>query len=157
MVTISWGKTIPMLACLLIPPNCFAQTWIISVGWVSSSCTGHTKRLTRNAMFMVFYGISNIISPQLWKSGGPRYYGAWITQIVVSFTMAPLILLLIRYILSKRNKERRQWIAEQAALGNHGEGYVEQINDGGETVRVKVDVAMLDLTDLENMFFLYPL
>ncbi|KAH7120382.1 major facilitator superfamily domain-containing protein [Dactylonectria estremocensis] len=122
MVTISWDKTIPMLACLLIPPNCFAQTWIISVGWVSSSCAGHTKRLTRNAMFMVFYGISNIISPQLWKSGGPRYYGAWITQIVVSFTMTPLILLLIRYILAKRNKERRQWIAEQAALGNHGEG-----------------------------------
>ncbi|KAK7409657.1 hypothetical protein QQX98_008172 [Neonectria punicea] len=157
MVTISWDKTIPLLACLLLPPNCFAQTWIISLGWLSSSCAGHTKRLTRNAMFMVLYGISNIISPQLWKAGGPRYYGAWITQIVVSFTMTPILLLTIRYILSKRNKERRQWIAEQATLGNHGEGYVEQTDGSGETHKVKVDVAMLDLTDLENKFFLYPL
>ncbi|KAH7467611.1 putative transporter [Fusarium oxysporum f. sp. matthiolae] len=156
MVTIPWGNTIPMLACLLLPPNCFAQTWIISVGWVSSSCAGHTKRLTRNAMFMVLYGISNIISPQLWKTGGPRYYPAWIVQIVASFTLTPILLLTIRFILSKRNKERRQWIAEQEALGNHGEGYVEQVVDG-EAVKVKVDVSMLDLTDLENKYFLYPL
>ncbi|KAF5567912.1 major facilitator superfamily domain-containing protein [Fusarium napiforme] len=156
MVTIPWGNTIPMLACLLLPPNCFAQTWIISVGWVSSSCAGHTKRLTRNAMFMVLYGISNIISPQLWKTGGPRYYPAWIVQIVASFTLTPILLITIRFILSKRNKERRLWIAEQEALGNHGEGYVEQVVDG-ETVKVKVDVSMLDLTDLENKYFLYPL
>ncbi|WAO95653.1 Hypothetical protein NCS54_01328700 [Fusarium falciforme] len=156
MVTIPWHKTIALLACLILPPNCFAQTWIISLGWLSSSCAGHTKRLTRNAMFMILYGISNIISPQLWKTGGYRYYGAWATQIVASFTLTPILLLAIRFILVKRNKERRQWIAEQAALGNHGEGYVEQVV-GDETVKVKVDVSMLDLTDLENKFFIYPL
>jgi DNA-binding protein YbaB len=75
---------------------------------------------------------------------------------VASFTLTPILLITIRLILSQRNKERRQWIAEQEALGNHGEGYVEQVVDG-ETVKVKVDVSMLDLTDLENKYFLYPL
>ncbi|KAF7562130.1 hypothetical protein G7046_g2016 [Stylonectria norvegica] len=156
MVTIQWGKTIPLLFCLLLPPNCFAQTWIITLGWLSSSCAGHTKRLTRNAMFMVLYGISNIISPQLWTHGGPRYYGAWVTQIVASFTLTPILLLAIRYILVRRNTERRAWIAEQTALGNYGKGVVEEVR-GDETVKVEVDVAMMDLTDLENKFFLYPL
>ncbi|KAJ9138184.1 Sucrose/H+ symporter, plant [Pleurostoma richardsiae] len=157
MVTLSWDKTIPLLACLLLATNTWGMTYIISLGWTTSSCAGHTKKLTRNAMFMAAYGISNIISPQLWKSGGPRYYATWIVQILISFTLTPLILILIRWLLSRRNKVRREWIAEQHARGNFGEGYIEQTTESGEIVKTKVDISMLDLTDLENKFFIYPL
>jgi hypothetical protein len=52
---------------------------------------------------------------------------------------------------------RREWIAEQHARGNFGEGYIEQTTESGEIVKTKVDISMLDLTDLENKFFIYPL
>lgn len=157
MVALAWDKTIPLLACLLLGVTTWGMTYIISFVWASSSSAGYTKKLTRNALFMMGYGISNIISPQLWKSGGPRYYGTWIAQTVVSFVLTPCFLLIIRFILVRRNKERRVWIEEQAALGNFGEGYVEEIDADGNVVKTKVDISVLDLSDLENKFFIYPL
>lgn len=157
MVALKWNQTLPLLACLILATSTWAQTYIISFAWASSSSAGYTKKLTRNAIFMISYGISNIISPQLWVTGGPRYYGSWIASIIVSFVLTPIILLAIRFLLAKRNKERRIWIAEQAEKGNRGEGYIERRNLDGEVVKVKVDVSLLDLTDLENKFFLYPL
>ncbi|KAJ5686320.1 hypothetical protein N7536_008939 [Penicillium majusculum] len=157
MVALAWDKTIPLLACLLLGVTTWGMTYIISFVWASSSSAGYTKKLTRNALFMMGYGISNIISPQLWKSGGPRYYGTWIAQTIVSFVLTPLFLLTIRFILVRRNKERRVWIEEQAALGNFGEGYVEEIYADGNAVKRKVDISVLDLSDLENKFFIYPL
>lgn len=157
MVALDWDKTIPLLACLLLASNTWGVTYILTVGWTSSSCAGYTKKLTRNAMFMAAYGIANIISPQLWKSGGPRYYGTWVAQIVVSWVLAPVCLLVIRFVLIRRNKQRRVWIDEQAALGNYGTGFVDLKGAGGDIVREEVDIALLDLTDLENKFFIYPL
>jgi len=86
-----------------------------------------------------------------------RYYPAWIVQIVISWVGTPVILVVIRFILSRRNQERRIWIVEQEALGNHGEGYVEQLDDDGNLIKEKVDITLLDLTDLENKYFIYPL
>jgi len=63
----------------------------------------------------------------------------------------------IRVILSTRNRERRQWIQEQQAQGNSSEGYVERLDDAGNLIKEKVDLALLDLTDLENKYFIYPL
>ncbi|KAJ5249082.1 Major facilitator superfamily domain general substrate transporter [Penicillium chermesinum] len=157
MVALDWNQTLPLLACLILATSTWAQTYIISFAWASSSSAGYTKKLTRNAIFMVAYGIANIISPQMWVTGGPRYYGSWIASIVVSFVLTPVLLLVIRFVLARRNKERRMWIAEQAEKGNHGEGFIERRDPNGETVKVKVDVSLLDLTDLENKFFLYPL
>ena len=64
---------------------------------------------------------------------------------------------MIRVILSTRNRERRQWIQEQQAQGNSSEGYVERLDDAGNLIKEKVDLALLDLTDLENKYFIYPL
>ncbi|KAB8274364.1 major facilitator superfamily domain-containing protein [Aspergillus minisclerotigenes] len=111
MIALPWDRTIPLLACLLLACNTWGMTYTISLGWTASSCAGYTKKLTRSAMFMAAYGVSNIISPQMWKRGGPRYYGTWIVQIVIS------------------------WRVPQS----------------------EVDISMLDLTDLESKFFIYPL
>ncbi|KAF2724359.1 putative allantoate permease of the major facilitator superfamily [Polychaeton citri CBS 116435] len=158
MVALPWSNRTGLLACLTLGGNTFGVTYVIMLAWASSSAAGYTKKLLRNVFFMVGYGISNIISPQIWVSrDGPRYYGAWIAQILVSWVMTPVILLVIRYILSRRNAERRKWIAEQAALGEHGHGYVERKLDDGRVTREQVDVSILDLTDIENKFFIYPL
>lgn len=157
MMALSWDKTLALLACILLASNTWGMTWIITVGWTSSSCAGHTKKLARNGLVMAAYGVSNLISPQLWRKGAPRYYGTWATQLALSFTLAPVLLIVIRFVLISRNKERKAWIAEQEASGNSGHGYIERVDEKGETTRTKVDISLLDLTDLENKFFLYPL
>ncbi|OKL59230.1 putative transporter [Talaromyces atroroseus] len=158
MVTVPWGEKLNLLACLILAGGTFGITYIVALGWTTSSAAGYTKKMTRNVMFMVGYGIANIISPQIWvDSTAPRYYPAWIVQIVVSWVGCPLCLFVIRWILSRRNVERRRWIAEQEAQGNSGFGYVEKIDDEGNVVTEKVEISLLDLTDLENKFFIYPL
>ncbi|KAK9234018.1 putative allantoate permease of the major facilitator superfamily [Lipomyces kononenkoae] len=158
MVALDWDKKISLLACMLLAGNTFGITYIVALGWTSTSAGGYTKKLVRNVLWMGGYGVSNIISPQIWVArDAPRYYGAWIAQIVVSWVGTPLCLLAIHWILSRRNKERREWIAAQEALGNKPTGLVEESDDEGKAVNVEVDISLLDLTDLENKYFIYEL
>ncbi|EED19824.1 putative allantoate permease of the major facilitator superfamily [Talaromyces stipitatus ATCC 10500] len=156
MVTVPWDNKIGLLACLCLAGATFGITYIIALGWTTSTASGYTKKLLRNVMFMVGYSIANIISPQIWAArDAPRYYPAWIVQIVISWVGTPVILLVIRFILSRRNKERRAWILQQQA--SRAVGVVKQVDDEGQVVQTTVDLAFLDLTDLENKYFIYPL
>lgn len=146
LVSIDWDKKIALLAMLCLACPLFGVPWILMFSWNTTSCAGYTKRLTRNAIVMFWYAVSNIISPQIWRSkDGPRYIPAWIVQIVLSFFLAPLLALVIWYILKKRNTERLAHAQE-----THGAVQID-----GQVV--KANVAMLDLTDLENKNFTYPL
>ncbi|KAH6990102.1 major facilitator superfamily domain-containing protein [Ilyonectria destructans] len=160
MVAMDWDEKLGMLACLLLAGHTYGNTYIIALGWTTSSAAGYTKKLTRNVMFMLGYSVANLISPQIWvPSDAPRYYGAWIAQIVVSWAGTPAILFVIQIILKRRNSERKAWAAgltEEERRG-HQLGEVEQLDEGGVLVRRKVDIALLDLTDLENPFFIYPI
>jgi len=158
MVAAPWSARLGLLTCILLAGNTYGVTYIVSLGWTTSSAAGYTKKLTRNVIFMVGYSVGNLVSPQIWvASDAPRYYPAWIIQIIISWFGTPLILLVIRYILAGRNRERRIWIEEQKAKGLEADGYVERKDEEGRNVKTKVEVALLDLTDLENKYFLYPL
>lgn len=158
MVTISWGEQLPLLACMLLAGSTFGITYIIALGWNIATAGGYTKKLLRNVIWMVAYSVANLISPQIWVAkDAPRYYGAWISQIVISWTGAPACMLAIWFILARRNKERRLWIAEQEALGKRPVGMVEHVDAEGCKVQLEVDISLLDLTDLENRYFLYQL
>ena len=149
VVTINWDEKIALLAMLCLASPLFGIPWILMFSWNSTSCSGYTKKLTRNAMVMVGYSVANIISPQLWQEkDGPRYIPAWIVQIVLSFFIAPLLALIIWFILNKRNKVRKQIVANEG----DAKGFVSD-TDG----EIEVDIANLDLTDLENDRFIYPL
>ncbi|KAJ0158036.1 putative transporter PB1C11.03 [Colletotrichum tanaceti] len=156
MVTIDWGSKVALLGSLILAASTYGVTYIIALGWTTSTAAGYTKKLTRNAMFMLGYGAGNLVSPQIWVAGsGPRFYGAWASMIGVSWVGTPLILWLIRFILARRNAERREYIA--GLSDDEREGWVEQAGEDGEVVRVKVDMAVLDLTDLQNKQFIYSL
>lgn len=158
MVSIPWGRELPLLACMLLAGSTFGITYIVALGWNIATAGGYTKKLLRNVMWMVGYSAANLISPQIWVArDAPRYYGAWIAQIVISWTGAPACMFAIRFILSRRNKERRRWIAEQEALGNRPVGLVEHVDDEGRKSQMEVDISVLDLTDMENKYFLYQL
>ncbi|KAL3952406.1 hypothetical protein ACCO45_012349 [Purpureocillium lilacinum] len=160
MVAISWDQQLALLACLLLAGHTYGNTYIIALGWTTSSAAGYTKKLTRNVMFMLGYSVANLISPQIWvPRDAPRYYGAWIAQIVVSWVGTPLVLFAIQIILRRRNAERRKWAASltEAERRKHEFGEVEHVDETGVAVRKEVPIAMLDLTDLENPFFIYPI
>ncbi|CAI7618584.1 unnamed protein product [Penicillium pancosmium] len=155
MVTIAWDQKLALLACMLLAENTYSITYIIALGWATSSAAGYTKKLTRNGMFMIGYSAGNLVSPQIWvPSAAPRYYGAWISMIVVSWAGTPAILGVIHFILKRRNKQRKEWIAELSE--DEREGCIEQMDETGAVTKKKVDLAVLDLTDLENKLFLYP-
>ena len=100
-------------------------------------------------MVMFWYCIANIISPQLWQEhDAPRFVPAWITQIVLSFFLAPSLALVIYFILRRRNVKRLQNIQNS----KDEEGFIDY--DGENIV---ASGAQLDLTDLENEKFIYPL
>ncbi|EGV65460.1 hypothetical protein PSN45_002361 [Yamadazyma tenuis] len=156
MVTISWSNKLALLAMLVLAANTYFLAYIVGFGWSSSSCSGNTKRYFRHFIFCVAYGIANIISPQLWKGNQTnRYYAAWSVQIVLAWFGTPLVAGVITLILKARNKERLAYIE------SHPEalfGTVVKIDpETGKEVTEKVDIGSLDLTDLENKTFIYPL
>jgi len=159
MISLDWSNKLGLLACLVLAGSTFGISYIIALGWTISSASGYTKKLTRNVMFMLGYSIANIISPQIWVArDAPRYYPAWGVQIVVSWIGTPALLFVIRAILARRNKQRKVWIEEQKALGNYGAGIIKlQKGDDEEEQVVETDIAALDLTDLQNSYFVYPL
>ncbi|SCU77320.1 LAMI_0A00694g1_1 [Lachancea mirantina] len=147
-VSLPWGNKLGLLAmvCLASP---FGIPWILMFSWTSQTCSGYTKKLTRNAIIMFWYGVANIISPQLWQErDAPRYNPAWIVQTVLSFFTAPALAIVIWYILRRRNKER----AANLEYEDDKVGFVEEGSG-----KLKVNVALLDLTDHENKAFIYPL
>ncbi|OTA99692.1 hypothetical protein M426DRAFT_324945 [Hypoxylon sp. CI-4A] len=157
MVTVPWDRKLALLTCLLLAGHTYGIAYIIALGWTTSSAAGYTKKLTRNVMFMLGYSVGNLVSPQIWvPAAAPRYYGAWISMIVVSWVGTPVILFVIHFILARRNAERLAWIAELSEEEREA-GRVEQRDEDGQIVTRKVNIAMLDLTDMENKFFIYPL
>lgn len=151
MVSLPWDRKLTLLAmiCLCAPKG---VAWILMFSWNSTTASGYTKKVTRNAMVMFWYGIANIIAPQLWQAkDGPRYYTAWIVQIIFAFFLAPITALVIRFILKRRNESRIAAFDSEPAVGI----ITADGDESGKTV--KANLALLDLTDLENERFIYPL
>lgn len=149
-VSLDINNSIGMLAAICMASQSFGVSWICVFGLASSTAgSSYSKRITRNAMVLCAYSVANIISPQLWQAkDAPRYVPAWIVQIVLSFSVAPALLGVAWYILHKRNKERLADLKDGDRIG-----YVQ--DESGE--KIAVDVAALDLTDLEDKTFIYPL
>ncbi|CCH42826.1 putative membrane protein [Wickerhamomyces ciferrii] len=147
MCIIPWEYKKALLASMILAGSSKGVTYIVALGWNTSSASGYTKKLYRNVMFMIAYAVANILSPQLWDpKDSPRYIKSWVIQIIFAFALNGVILWIIRIILKQRNEERLHQIDDQDYFITNDEGIEE-----------RVDVAMLDLTDWENKKFIYPL
>lgn len=67
-----------------------------------------------------------------------------------------ILILIIRWYLSSENKRRDR---EKLESGKEYEefGYIERIQEDGTTIKYKVPIQFLDITDLENKAFRYSL
>ncbi|CAK7902158.1 high affinity cysteine transporter [[Candida] anglica] len=149
-VSLPLSNAIGELAAICMASQSFGVGWICAFGLAATTAgSSYTKRLVRNGMVMASYSIANIISPQLWQGrDAPKYIPAWIVQIVLSFTIAPALIGLVWFILKKRNNERLRDINEKNQVG------VVRDDEGNQ---IEVNIAALDLTDLQDKTFIYPL
>lgn len=53
MITLPWDNKFALLAMLLLAGNTFPCAYVIALGWASSSAAGYTKKLVRQAMWMI--------------------------------------------------------------------------------------------------------
>jgi len=131
--------------------------WAISpypifLSWVAMSTSGHTKRITTNAVVLIFYGIGNAAGPFLWKAQyKPRNTVPFATILACSFVCA-LTLLVIRWYFASENSKR-----DMEGPDTTFDNVYIQVFENGKTVNKKVDKAFLDITDGQNRDFRYTL
>ncbi|KAK0463735.1 major facilitator superfamily domain-containing protein [Desarmillaria tabescens] len=125
----------------------------IFLGWVSGLTSGHTKRITTNALVLIGYCVGNFAGPFVWKKEyQPRNHVPW--SLLAACNLASGILLLIlRFMLATENKRRDMNRHDDT----YDDVYVTHVNADGTTEERKVDKAFLDLTDIQNKDFRYLL
>lgn len=80
----------------------------------------------------------------------------------MTFCVAAILILVIRYLYVQENKRRDALYAHAQATGEglheyEDFAYVDTVDEKGEKIRTKVEKAMLDITDKENLAFRYVL
>lgn len=100
------------------------------------SRSGHTKKVTVNALVFVSYCVSNIIGPQFFKTEQAPLYPLGMGAILASYVLS--IMTICAYMLYCAYENRRRDRLDSAA---------------GE--RVHKDTDFKDLTDKENIHFRY--
>ena len=113
--------------------------FVIFLSWVGMSTSGHTKRVTVNAVVLIAYSIGNAVGPFMWQAKyKPRNRVPFAIIAVCSATSA-LTLFITRQYLAYQNKKRE----EEAAAGagqedRYNEVYIT-VMEGGKAVERKVD------------------
>ncbi|PMD42909.1 allantoin permease [Hyaloscypha variabilis F] len=101
----------------------------------AANCSGHTKKITVNAMMLMSFSIGNIIGPLTFTGAtAPAYIPAKIAMMA-AFAAAEVIVIILRILLQLENKRRR---------------------NSGVAGHVK-DSEYMNLTDKENPEFKYSL
>ncbi|KAG6909275.1 hypothetical protein DXG01_001219 [Tephrocybe rancida] len=109
--------------------------YVLSLSWVGSVTSGHTKKVTTNAINLAAYAIGNSAGPFMWQAKyAPRNHLPW-TVIGIC-----------------HNRLRDQEPIDHT----YDDVYIERVVDG-VTERIKVDKVFLDLTDIQNRDFRYVL
>ncbi|VDC06152.1 unnamed protein product [Peniophora sp. CBMAI 1063] len=127
--------------------------FVLALSWVGQTTAGHTKKITTNAIMLCAYCLGNAAAPSMWKAKyTPRNHIPW-TVIGICYVCCAGLMLAIRWLLARRNKEREG----EAHDTTYDDVYVLQTDDEGKEVEVKIAKEFLDLTDFENRDFRYVL
>ncbi|KAL1746307.1 major facilitator superfamily domain-containing protein [Schizophyllum fasciatum] len=137
------------------------SVWITGVGttefvlvlsWIGAVTSGHTKRVTTNAIVLCAYCIGNAAGPFMWQEKyKPRNHIPWII-IGICYACCIGLMLSVRVLLSRENKRRDQ----EPLDTTYDDIYIERVVDG-QVMQVKVEKEFLDLTDKQNREYRYVL
>ncbi|KAG8933090.1 hypothetical protein FRC02_012458 [Tulasnella sp. 418] len=122
------------------------------VGWVVVTTSGHTKRLTVNAIFQIGYSIGQAVGPQIWQAKFRPRNAIPYAIVLASFVADAIIIFFIRLYLQNENRKR-----DRANEDKDDFTFVEKVRQDGTIEREKVSKTLLDLTDRDNKAFRYAL
>ncbi|KIO24293.1 hypothetical protein M407DRAFT_213109 [Tulasnella calospora MUT 4182] len=143
-----------LVAFYLLGTNGLGFIMILSL--VAVVFSGHTKKMTCNAIFLVGYALGQMLCTQFWKQKyRPRNMVPWVIELC-TYAFDIFIICVIRWWLVRENKRRD---AEKLASGEEYPefGYIEHTQEDGSIVKLKVPIQFMDITDKENRAFRYPL
>ncbi|KAI8996298.1 MFS general substrate transporter [Trametes punicea] len=127
--------------------------FVLSLSWLSSVTSGHTKRVTVNAIMLIAYCVGNATAPFMWQTRyKPRNHVPW-TIIGICYVVCPVLLLIIRFLLARENRRRDA----EPADDKYDDVYIEVVLPDGTRTERRVDKEFLDLTDIQNRDFRYVL
>ena len=146
----------------------------MSLSWVTATVSGHTKKLTMNAVWLLGYSVGQMLSPQPWKeSYRPRNTIPW--SILMGAWGGQVLVIIGFYLhINGENRRRDARVAqlraehppgdEKAGVDIHPDlepyeeySWVNVPVPGGGTKRERVEKRFLDLTDKENLSYRYVL
>lgn len=146
----------------------------MSVSWVTATVSGHTKKVTMNAIWLLGYSVGQMVSPQPWREEyKPRNTVPW-AVLMAAWGGQLVILFVFYYYLKAENRKRDERVAQLRAEHPPGDekvgidvhpdlepyeeyGWIDVPVPGGGTKRERVEKRFLDLTDKENLAFRYVL
>lgn len=167
-------KIARLVGVFLAPLN--TSGFVLSLAWCSASNSGSTKKSVANAIQLIAYCVGNLAGPYIWRAEyAPQNIVPWAIVLVSYFCCIPTGYAL-KWIMSSENKRRDALAADGAGVaskeehnvkvrlgGSEGEGgegekaAAAQSPDEAGQPAVKLDTALLDLTDKQDLHFRYPL
>lgn len=118
----------------------FGAAFMLLLAYNASNISGHTKKVTTNAITLVAFAVGNILGTQTFQSSqAPGYIGGK-ASIVATLTLLIPVIFTLRWCNGRLNKKNAATLA----------GMSEE-----EKQRAREEWAWRDESDLKNPFFLY--
>ncbi|TFK83643.1 MFS general substrate transporter [Polyporus arcularius HHB13444] len=112
----------------------------------ASNTSGHTKKNTINAITLVTFSIGNIIGTEIFQPKDAPAYIPGKTAIMVLLTIQLFVSFFLRWINIRLNRQKKKALEEEKAR----HGWTDE-----QMQKERERHAFLDLTDKQNIFFVY--
>ncbi|KAH9947275.1 MFS general substrate transporter [Amylocystis lapponica] len=112
----------------------------------ASNTSGHTKKNTINALTMATFSVGNIIGTEIFQAKDAPAYIPGKVAIMVLLIVQLFVSFLLRWINIRLNAKRKVMLAEEKERRGWTDADVQKERERH---------AFLDLTDKQNMFFVY--
>ena len=113
--------------------------FVIFLSWVGMSTSGHTKRVTVNAIVLIAYSVGNAAGPFMWQAKYKPRNKVPFTIISACSLASAITLFVTRQYLAYQNKKRD----EEAAAGADKEDKYDEVYitvmENGKAMERKVD------------------
>jgi hypothetical protein len=120
---------------------------------ISRNIAGQTKKSTALALTFIFWAAGNMTAPQIFqKDDAPRYKKGFTAHFCL-YVLFNIWLVILRILLVRRNKAKKDAQAMQTTTGPSGMEETDKKVSGGITHAN----AFADLTDMQNPDFRYDI
>ena len=146
MTTMQYSGKKGVLEFAQLFQNLSAPAFPLCYAWNASNTGGHTKKVTVNSFTLFTFGVGSVVGTYIFLPQNAPGYIQGKAAIVVLTVINMLCCALMAYINVRWNRQKRAALEKLTA----DNGWTED-----DVRREREKAAFLDLTDRENVFFIY--